>query len=238
VSDAGSVSVAEAIRSRHSVRAFRPDPIPRETVTSLLALAARAPSGNNTQPWKVYVIEGRAKAALTAEVLHWREHEPRPPREYHYSPSPLPEPYRARSRQNGIALYRLLGIARGDEAAHHAQQRRNYAFFGAPLGLFVFVDRDLERGSWLDCGMFLQSLMLAARGHGLHTCPQACWASFHAVVRRHVGARASELLLCGVSLGYADETDPVNSLAVPRAPLEEFVRWVGGASERGEEEGE
>ncbi len=224
---APAVTVEEAIRSRRSIRAFLPTPVPPEHVEEILALATRAPSGNNTQPWKVYVVQGEARDALSRAVLEARESEPWPEREYHYTPSPLPEPYRTRSRTSGRALYELAGVPRGDREAHHAQQRRNYLFFGAPVGLFFFMDRFLLHGSWLDCGMFIQNVMLAARARGLDTCAQGAWANFHPLVRAHVGAGEEELLICGMSLGYADPVAPVNRLETEREPLERFVRWRG-----------
>lgn len=227
--NARPMHVDEAITSRYSARAFLPRPVARADVEHVLRVASRAPSGNNTQPWRVYVVSGAARDALCDAVLEARERAPWPEREYRSHPSPLPEPYRGRSRSNGVALYTLLGIERGDREAHHAQQRRNYRFFDAPVGLFFFIHRFLERGNWLDYGMFVQNVMLAARGRGLHTCPQGAWANFHPIVRRHVGAGEDELLLCGMALGYADPDAPVNHLEVPREPPGEFTRWVDEA---------
>ena len=221
------MEVDEAMTSRRSVRAFLPRAVPRSDIEHILEVASRAPSGNNTQPWRVYVVTGAARDAVCSAVLEAREGARRPEREYRSRPAQWPEPYRARSRQNGIALYTLLGIAKGDVDAHHRQQRRNYRFFDAPVGLFFFIDRALERGSWLDYGMFVQSVMMAARARGLHTCAQGAWANFHPVVREHVGAGESELLVCGMALGYADPHAPVNAFEVPREPVAGFTRWVG-----------
>jgi len=220
------VHVDEAIVSRSSVRAFLPKPVPRSDVEHILEVARRAPSGNNTQPWRVYVVSGTARDQLSQAVLEAREERPWPEREYRSSPRPLPDPYKARSRTNGIALYKLLGIEKGDQAGHHRQQRRNYLFFDAPVGLFFFVDRTLQWGNWLDYGMFIQTVMLAARGRGLHTCPQGAWANFHPVVRQIVGAEENELLICGMALGYADTEAPVNSHTVERERLDSFVTWM------------
>ncbi|MGK0170467.1 MAG: nitroreductase [Gammaproteobacteria bacterium] len=219
------MNVDEAITTRHSVRAFLPTPVPDTDIEHILNVASHSPSGNNTQPWRVYVVTGGARERVCSAVLEARENAPRPEREYRSNPAPLPEPLKARSRQNGIALYTLLGVEKGDQAAHHAQQRRNYRFFDAPVGLFFFIDRRLERGNWLDYGMFVQSVMLAARGRGLQTCAQGAWANFHPVVRACVGASDDELLICGMALGYADESAPVNALEVPREPSSVFARW-------------
>ena len=219
--------VEEAIRSRYSTRGFLPNPVSKESLAHILEVAARAPSGNNTQPWKVYVIQGPAKDALTEAALRARESDQRPEREYASNPRPLPEPYKSRSRQNGIALYTALGIGRHDNSSQNAQQRLNYHFFGAPVGMFFFIDRHMETGNWLDYGMFIQNVMLAARGVGLHTCPQGAWTNFHPTVREHLGAPASEMLVCGMSIGYEDPNHLANRLKVPRESLESFSRWVG-----------
>jgi len=228
------VHVDEALRSRASIRAFSPARVSRTDIEHILDVARRAPSGNNTQPWRVYVVSGRARVRLCNAVLAAREGRPWPEREYRSRPRPLPEPYRSRSRRNGIALYQLLGIEKGDEDGHHRQQRRNYLFFDAPVGLFFFIDRTLEWGSWLDYGMFVQSVMLAARGRGLHTCPQGAWANFHPVVRAHVGASEDELLVMGMALGYADDTAGVNALAVEREAVGTFATWLMDEDEGGE----
>lgn len=220
------MNIEQAISSRYSTRAFLPTPVPDADIEAVLDLARQAPSGNNTQPWRVYVVTDSARDAVCEAVLEARETMPRPEREYRSNPSPLPDAYRARSRQSGIALYTLLGIAKGDDDAHHEQQRRNYRFFDAPAGMFFFIDRRAQWGNWLDYGMFLQNIMLAARSRGLHTCPQGAWANFHSVVRAHVGAPDDEMLVCGMAIGYADPRAPVNSLEVPREPVSAFTTWV------------
>ena len=164
-------TVEEAIASRRSIRRFLPTPVSRETVTELLALASRAPSGSNIQPWRVTVIGGETKAALSAAILEAHDGDEKPDREYNYYPLEFPEPYLSRRRKIGWDLYGLLGIEKGDKDKMHAQQGRNFEFFDAPVGLFFTIDRRLEIGSWLDFGMFLENIMIAARGKGLHTCP-------------------------------------------------------------------
>ena len=221
------MTVDEALLSRRSVRAFLPDPVPRATVEDILRLASHAPSGQNTQPWKVYAVEGAVRERLCDAVLARRECRPWPEREYPGQARDLPDIFRRRRRENGIGLYTLLGIGKGDREAAEAQQRRNYLFFGAPVGLFIFVHKALSIGSWVDTGMFLQAIMMAARARGLDTCPQGAWANFHTAVRAHVGAGEDETLVCGMALGHADGTALVNRFETPRAPLEEFVTFVG-----------
>ena len=221
------MTVDETLFSRRSVRAFLPDPVPRATVEAILRVAARAPSGQNTQPWKVYIVDGAVRERLCAAVLERRECRPWPEREYPGQPRDLPDIFRQRRRENGIGLYRLLGIGKEDREAADAQQRRNYLFFGAPVGLFIFVHKALSIGSWVDTGMFLQAIMMAARARGLDTCPQGAWANFHTVVRAHVGAGEDETLVCGMALGRADLASLVNRFETPRAPLDEFVTFVG-----------
>src|ERR1700733_1148584 len=180
-SENAPIGVFEAIYSRRSVRAFLPKPIGRDLIEKLLHAAARAPSGTNMQPWHVYVITGVAQAALIAEVRRIREKEPHRERslppygEYEYNPEPLFEPYLGRRRKLGWELYSLLGIAKGDREASWVAAGRNFEFFGAPVGMIFTIDRKLQAGSWLDFGMFLQTLMLAAKGLALDTCAQAAW---------------------------------------------------------------
>ena len=217
--------VEEAVGQRRSVRGFKPDPVPRETVERILQIAARAPSGTNMQPWKVHILTGKAKDELSAAVLSAFDGEEEHKGEWAYYPKQFREPYLARRRKVGWDLYGLLGIAKGDAAKMHAQHGRNYAFFDAPVGLVFTIDRDLEIGSWLDYGMFLQNVMLVARSHGLDTCPQAAFAPFHKVIRETLGLDQMEAVVCGMSLGYADWEKVENSLITERAPLEDFATF-------------
>lgn len=222
------MSVDEAILTRRSVRAFKPTPVPRATVEHILKVAARAPSGTNMQPWRVHVATGAPKAQITQEVLAaFDANEPGHDREHKYYPDKLRSPYIDRRRKVGWDMYGLLGIGKGDGAKMHAQHGRNFAFFDAPVGLFFTIDRDMEIGSWLDHGMFLENVMLAARGQGLATCPQAAWPPYHKIVGRILGFAPEEVLVCGMSLGYEDESAVVNSLRTERAALEDFVRFAG-----------
>lgn len=222
------MDVSDALLTRSSKRAFLDRPVPRETVERILALAGLAPSGSNIQPWQVYVVAGSVRDPLCAEVTAAAagdrgDHQ----REYNYYPEPWREPYLARRRACGWGLYSLLGIAKGDRAAGLAQELRNFDFFGAPVGLLFYIDRDLQPGSWLDYGMFLQSIMLVARDFGLDTCPQAAWAHFHRIVTAHVGAPPEQMLVCGMALGHADPTDRVNDYRPARLPLAEYTRFLG-----------
>jgi nitroreductase len=223
--DAKPMDVFEALATRRSIRGFRPDPLPRPMIERILAAASRAPSGSNIQPWHVRVTQGAEKARLSAALRAAHDAGAAPPREYEYYPRRWREPYQARRRKVGFGLYELAGVARGDMAAGHAQRARNFDFFGAPVGLFFTIDRDLEQGSWLDYGLFLQSVMLAARGLGLDTCPQAAFCEHHDVVRRVLGLRDDQVLVCGMSLGFEDPGEPTNALVTERAPLADFVTF-------------
>jgi len=219
------MDVLEAMATRRSVRGFLPDPVPRETIEAILSAAARAPSGSNIQPWHVRVTTGAEKAALTAAVHAAHDAGDKVEREYHYYPRVWREPYYARRRATGWGLYGLLGIGKTDRAAMHRQHGRNYDFFGAPVGLFFSMDRDMEQGSWLDFGMFLQNVMLAARGFDLHTCPQAAWCDFHPIVRAHLGIPDDRILICGMSLGREDRDAVANRLVTAREPLDRLVTF-------------
>lgn len=213
-------SVDAAITSRHSIRAYLDKPVPQETIEHILNVSTRAASGTNMQPWKTYVATGDTLAKL-CDVTLAAHNDPAYEREhtYKYYPDKFPEPFLARRRAVGWGLYSLLGIEKGDKEKMHAQHGRNFKFFDAPVGLMFTIDKRLEIGSWLDYGMFLQNIMIAARGHGLDTCPQAAFASLHKVIRPVLDIPDGELIVCGMALGYADSDAIENTLISERAPL-------------------
>ena len=219
-------AVDRAIASRRSVRAFLPRPVPRATVEAILAVASRAPSGTNHQPWKVYALAGEAKDRLSRAIAAAYD-AGATTREFHYYPTKWFEPYLARRRKIGWDLYGLLGIGRADKDKMHAQHRRNYLFFDAPVGLVFTIDRELERGSWLDYGMFLENVMVAARARGLDTCPQAAWMEFPRQIAEVLDLPANEQVVCGMSLGYADPDAPEGRLVTEREPVPGFARFAG-----------
>lgn len=222
-------AVDAAITSRRSLRAFLPTPVPRETIEQILAVAARAPSGTNTQPWKVTVLTGDAKARLCAAVraaYDDPEERARHSEEYAYYPTQWASPYIDRRRKVGWDLYGLLGIAKTDKERMHAQHRRNFDFFDAPVGLIFTIDRVMQQGSWLDYGMFLQSLMVAARARGLDTCPQAAFTQWHRIIAAQLGLPDTEMVVCGMSLGHADPAAPENALITEREPVAGFTRFL------------
>lgn len=222
-------AVDAAITSRHSIRAFLPTPVDRKTIEEILSVASRAPSGSNTQPWRVYVLEGASKLALSEKILT-AHNDPAllatQIADYAYYPRKWVSPYVDRRRKVGWDLYALLGLTRDNKVGMHAQHGRNYSFFDAPVGLIFAIDRDLQQGSWLDYGMFLQSIMVSARGRGLDTCPQAAFIEFHRIIAEHVGMPANEMLVCGMSLGYADREKIENTLQTERSPITEFATFL------------
>jgi nitroreductase len=223
---ASAISARDALLTRRSVRGFLATPVPQETLEAVLSLAARAPSGTNIQPWKVVVVTGAARQrisdALIAERTRGVEHEG----EYRYYPPVWREPYIGRRRQLGKALYTLLGIPKDDIAGRERHFARNYEFYGAPVGLFFVLDRDMEVGSWLDLGMFMQNVMIAARAFGLDTCAQQVFAQYHRLINPLLGIGDDEILVCGMSLGYADPDDAANLLESAREPVHRFTRFL------------
>jgi nitroreductase len=226
-------SVDTAIESRFSCRAFLPKPVPREIIEDILRVARRAASGTNCQPWKVYVLQGASRDSLVEKVCAAHdaiyanpalaaEHRDA----YDYYPEQWVSPYIDRRRENGWGLYGLLGIAKGEKDKMHAQHHRNFQFFGAPTGFMFTLDRVMGRGSLVDYGMFLENIMVAARARGLHTCPQAAWLGYSNIILPHIGAGPNEMLVCGMSMGWADEKERVNTFHTPRVPVEEFTRWL------------
>jgi nitroreductase len=224
----GHEAVDGAIRSRRSIRGFLPAPVPEATVRELLALAACAPSGSNIQPWRAHVLTGEPLRRLTDDLLAQHDAGEPEAREYEYYPTQWRSPYIERRRAVGWKLFQATGVARGDREASHRQRGKNYLFFGAPVGFVFVIDNDLHEGSWLDYGMFLQTLMIAARGRGLDTCPQAAIANYPAILRRHLPIRDSETIICGMALGYADPAEPANAVEPDRELVEDFVTFHGG----------
>jgi nitroreductase len=225
-----TAAVDAAITTRRSLRAFLPTPVPRESIERILEVAARSPSGTNTQPWKVYVLTGGAKTELSRKVAAAYDdpaERATHSEEYAYYPTEWKSPFIDRRRKVGWDLYSLLGIAKTDKARMHAQHRRNYEFFDAPVGLIFTIDRAMQQGSWLDYGMFLQSIMVAARGRGLDTCPQAAFTQFHRVIAAHLALPSEEQVVCGMSLGFADPSAVENTLVTEREPVSGFARFVG-----------
>ena len=225
--------IDQAILSRQSIRDFLPTPVARETIAHLLELAARAPSGTNTQPWRVYVLQGASRDALVEKVCAAGDAIRANPElageykeAYDYYPEKWVSPFIDRRRENGWGLYGLLGITKADRDKMHAQQQRNFRFFDAPVGLMFTLDKVMGRGSLVDYGMFMQNLMVAARGHGLSTCPQAAWNGFAKIILPHVGAGPDEMLVCGMSLGYANDAALVNTFRTPRVAAGEFTIWL------------
>jgi len=220
-------NVTAAITTRHSIRAFLSTPVPWKVVEEILSVARRAPSGTNMQPWWVYVVTGEGKNRLSDALLKahdggasaWTP-------EYQYYPNDFQEPYKSRRRKVGWDLYGLLDIERGQKEKMHQQHGRNFRFFDAPVGLMFTVDRELEIGSWLDYGMFIQNVMLAAREKGLHTCPQAAFTGHHQVIRECLPIPDEQSLVCGMSLGYADPDAIENSLITEREPVDSFTRFI------------
>ena len=225
--------VDEVIGSRKSVRAFRPDSVPRNQLVEILETARAAPSNFNSQPWRVHVLTGNAKRELSEAILQARAANTLPP----FSPFPQPTPQDCKTRVEdfGNRYYSSLGIDRADMAARARQTGRNFLFFDAPVVLIFTIHSALTKHSWLDCGVFLQSLMLAAQVRGLATCPQVSFVRFQAVIAEHLKLAADEIVTCGMSCGFADEQAAVNDLQIPREPLDQFTTWwvVSGLKKAG-----
>jgi nitroreductase len=226
--EAETAAIDAAITTRQSMRAYLPTPVSRGTVAEILRVASRAPSGTNTQPWQVHVLMGAARqrvsdriCAIFEDPAELATHTD----EYDYYPKEWVSPYVDRRRKIGWDLYRLLDIAKGDKDRIHRQHARNYRFFDAPVGLIFTIDRIMQQGSWLDYGMFLENVMVAARARGLHTCPQAAFTQFHRVLAEELALKPEQMVVCGMALGHADPTAVENTLVTDRVPVEEFARF-------------
>lgn len=219
------MELAEAIRQRHSVRAYLERPVARATVQEVLNLARWAPSGVNMQPWQVAVVEGGSKQRISNAILAEQAAGNPPRMDYDYYPAEWFGAYRDRRKACGLALYEALGIDRGETEKQIAARNRNYLFFDAPVGLFFFLDRRLGQGAWIDMGLFLQNVMLAATAAGLATCPEASLAEYPDIVRCQLDVDENAIVVCGMALGYPDPDAPVNQYRTEREPVEGFVRW-------------
>jgi nitroreductase len=220
--------VRQAIASRFSCRAFLPAPVPFATVRDILDRAARAPSGGNLQPWRVHALAGAPLEDLKARIRPFAPTNPRGEGAgYQIYPDPLKEPYYSRRGDVGALLYRAIGIAHEDRPARYRQYARNFEFFGAPVGLFFSIDRSMGPPQWSDLGMFVQTVMLLARGEGLHTCGIEAWTHWHKAVSAVLALPEEHMLFCGVALGYADPAAPINNWRSPRADLDSFATFCG-----------
>tara|TARA_R100000455_G_C6265505_1_gene120730 strand:+ start:118 stop:810 length:693 start_codon:yes stop_codon:yes gene_type:complete len=220
--------VHSALTSRRSIRRYLPTDVPQETLARILTGAGYAPSGHNSQPWKVYVLRGATKQRVTDGILKAVATEPEAAHqpEYDYYPTEWFDPYLTRRRRVGHSLYSLLGIERSDKAARDRQMAENFSFFGAPVGIFVTFDRRLATGTFMDIGMFLQSIFVGARGEGLDTCGQAVFTWYHKVIRDILPMQDEELLACGLSMGYADPAAPENQLFAEKLDLSEYCVFL------------
>jgi nitroreductase len=227
--------VDHALLTRRSVRGFLPTPVPRADIEAILAAASRAPSGTNIQPWHVYVLTGAVRDKVSAQVLAAHDEDyARKQRgeaalhdqEYFYYPREWFEPHLARRRKLGWDLYGLLEIGKKDYDKMHYQHGRNYTFFDAPVGMMFTIDRRMEQGAWLDYGMFIENIMIAARGRGMDTCPQQAWATYHKVIAPLIGMPENEMLVCGLALGWEDKSVTANQLKTERAPVCEFAVFL------------
>ena len=223
-----TAAIDAAITTRQSMRAYLPTPVSRHTVAEILRVASRAPSGTNTQPWQVHVLMGTARqrvsdriCAIFEDPAELAQHTD----EYDYYPKEWVSPYVDRRRKIGWDLYRLLDIAKGDKDRIHQQHARNYRFFDAPVGLIFTIDRIMQQGSWLDYGMFLENVMVAARARGLHTCPQAAFTQFHRVLAEELALKPEQMVVCGMALVHADPAAVENTLVTDRVPVEEFAQF-------------
>ena len=218
--------VSEAVHSRRSMRVFKPDPVAKADIEWIIETANRSASNGNLQPWKLYVTMGAARKRLSAAILSAMDAgDNGPGAEYNVYPQEMTPVYDARRKLVGKQLYTLLGVPRGDAAGMMKQFRKNYEFFDAPVGMILCVEKRMGNGQWIDCGIFLDQLMLLAREKGLHTCPQAAFSRYQHVVRRELNIPDDQTVICGLALGYADPDVVPNSLITDRAPIQDFTTW-------------
>ncbi|MEO1888874.1 MAG: nitroreductase [Cycloclasticus sp.] len=220
------MNIKEAIEGRISARAFLDKKIPKETLNNLLKTSRWAPSGTNTQPWKVIVATGLTKQKISDALLSAVNKKVKANPDYQYYPETWVEPFKSRRFQCGMDLYSALDIGRDDSEKRMEAGLNNFRFFGAPASLFFFIDKDMGKGSWVDMGMFIQTVMLAAREFGLASCPQASVADYPDIIREETGVSDQYHLICGLSLGYPDESKQVNQYRTKRGDVDSFTTWL------------
>jgi nitroreductase len=218
------MNVSDALRSRISTRAFRPDPVTEATLREILDAARWAPSGGNLQPWRVLAVSGREIETVVALAKGNLPGDPGPRFVY---PDNLWEPYRSRRFEVGEQMYAILGIPREDKAGRLRQFERNFEFFEAPVALFFIIDERMGYGQWAHLGMFMQSIALAALERGVATCMQECWAMLRKPLHTHFALAESEMVYCGMAMGYADTDAPINKLRSSRADVDEIAEFRG-----------
>jgi nitroreductase len=223
-----AATVTEAIHTRRSVRAFKPDAVPEALVREIVEISTRAASGGNLQPWRLYVLSGEARDAVVDAVARKQVEQPfGDGPEYPIYPAELGEPYRARRKKVAVDMYSLAGVDIKDREEQNKLMGRNFRFFDAPIGMFVTIDKQMGSPQFSDLGMFITCVMLLARERGLHTCPQEAWSLWGKTVREVIEVPDNELIFCGISLGYADDTAPVNGLHTTRASSDDFASFRG-----------
>ena len=226
MSEIHPTAVDAVIKSRKSIRAFKKDPVDPKLIEHILAVASRAPSGSNMQPWNVYILTGEAIKRVTEAVCKAFDSGKKYEGEYKYYPDKFFEPYLSRRRQMGWSMYGILGIAKGEHEKARLQQRRNYLFFDAPVGLIFTINRGLPSGSFIEYGMFMDNIMLSAKSHGLDTCAQGGWSDYHEILRQVLPIKPEELVLDGMAMGYADKEAAIYKLETEREPVSSFTRFI------------
>ncbi|MGE5164518.1 MAG: nitroreductase [Sphingobacteriales bacterium] len=222
------MDVLEAVASRYSCRAFLPKPVPEKTIRDILERAGRAPSGGNVQPWRVHALSGaKLKDLRTLVQARFDELPYVEGAEYEIYPRNLKEPYESRRRRAGVMLYQSIGVAKDDRAGRYRQYARNFLFYDAPVGLFFSIDRKMGPPQWSDLGGFIQTVMLLARGHGLHSCAQEAWTHWHKTLPPFLGLSGDYIVFCGMAVGYADDAAPINSWRSSREPLGVYASFEG-----------
>jgi nitroreductase len=222
------MNVKEAFVSRRSVRRFLPESVSKEKIENILEGAAFAPSGHNIQPWHVYVVQGQKKLSITQSIIDAIKDgsSKNMKTEFDYYPTEWFEPFVSRRRAVGFELYKLLEIGRDDFEARDKQMQENFHFFGAPVGMFITMDRRLATGTFMDVGMFIQSILVGARGEGLHSCGQVAFTKFHTLIAEQLKFKENEMLVCGVSIGYEDTSAPENALRVEKLQYSDFTTFL------------
>lgn len=221
------MDVIQAIESRKSIRAFKPDPVPKDVLTRILTVALRAPSTDNTQPWEFAIVSGQ----ILTDLKRALSEKMGPPSEFHPD-IPFPAlnyrlPFIERSKKQGKKLFESKGIARDDWARRAEWYRYMARFMDAPVGLILYIERYLGAYGILDAGLFLENLLLAAKEYGVGTCIQMAPVLYPEILRDRLEIPDSKLILCSVAIGYADENAPVNRFRSERELLKAFATWYG-----------
>ena len=218
-------SISNLIQQRHCKRKFTNQAVSKDIINQVLLTAGHAASSKNSQPWQVAVVTGDTQQRLINAMCDQFDQGVFESPDYVYMTDPMPDIFKQRARDCGYSLYELKGIARDDKEKRQAHFRENYTFFDAPMAFIFHLHANAQCGNFLDMGLFMQNVMLGLIEHGLGSCPQFSICSYSNTVKTMLNIESDRMIVCGMSVGYPDESEPVNGFIPKRISIDEYVKW-------------